>query len=364
VFIKNLALYHFRNLVDQRVEFCAGVNLVLGNNGQGKTNLVEAVHLLSTAKSFRTSDIKDLVKSGEREASVFAEVAQKDSEFSLGIQIAAGKRSVLLNNQPLTSLAGFIGKLLTVTFSPTDLAIVKGSPQGRRSFIDKHLIDLRPAALGEMLQYSRALKNKNSLLRGGEARAADLDPWDQIMARAAVTIVRERQALIEELQKSAATILADLCAEERLTISLESSLLNHAQEISAEAFMKVFIKNREREIALHRTVTGPHRDDVALCINGLDARSFASQGQARSIILALKLGVIDLLEKGREESPVLLLDDVDAELDRSRREILFRAVFKGERQIFVTGTELPATVLEMQERGTLLKLSAGSISPG
>jgi DNA replication and repair protein RecF len=336
--IEWLKLYNFRNLTDGTFRFSPGLNLICGQNGQGKTNLIEAINLLSAGRSFRTQTVAEVVRWGEREGSVFALIKGALTDVELGVAVTSSGREAFVNGDKVSSLADFVGRLLCVTFSPTDLAIVKGAPQVRRKFLDRHLVDLEPTLMGFLLDYSRALKSKSAVLKRGDADATALEPWNVILARAAAPIMRARQTVLRALEERADEYYRTIARHDgRVTLSLETGFAG--DDPSVDDIFAQLTAVAGRELRYKAAILGPHRDDFAIAIDGHDARAFASQGQSRSIVLALKLGVIGLLETQRHESPIVLLDDVDSELDQSRCDALFELVYQTKRQVFVTGTD-------------------------
>ena len=289
---------------------------------------------------------------GEDAASVFAklDIAIEGGELTrleLGASIQNGKRSLFVNGNKVASLSEFVGRLVCVTFSPTDLAIVKGSPSIRRKFVDKHLVDLHPLLIDDLLSFQRAISSKSSLLKAGVDDDAKLDSWDAVIAGSAARIVNARREFLRALEKQAALVLQHFApGDAPLSLKLDSRLLSDEEgEVTPEQIIEKLRKYRAREVRYRSCLVGPHRDDVEILLAGHDARAFASQGQARTAVLCLKLGVIKLLEDERRDRPVVLLDDVDSELDAARVRALFEAVLAEPRQIFITGTgskdELP-----------------------
>ena len=334
--IQKLQLYNFRNFSEQKINFSPGINLIVGRNGQGKTNLVEAISFISQAKSFRSSKVEELLSWGQTTASVFAHVKEKISDFEIGITLEKRKKTAFLNGDKISSIADYLGRLLCVSFSPTDLELVKGAPSERRSFMDRHLTELEPKLLPTFFAYSKALRSKSKLLKSGSASSALLESWNQILATNAALIIAGRMKFVALLSERASAMYAEFASEDGeigLRLKNEGKALSAEQEIFNE-----LQRCAEREIHAASCLVGPHRDDLLITFNGHDARSFASQGQARSLVLALKLAVIQLLEEKRGESPVLLLDDVDSELDSVRSTRLFRAITATSRQVFVTST--------------------------
>lgn len=338
MYIEWLKLYNFRNIADGIYRFSPGLNLICGRNGQGKTNLVEAINILGTGRSFRTQSVAELVRWGQQEASVFALVKGDVTDVELGVAVADGSRAAFVNGDKVRSLTDFVGRLLAVTFSPTDLAIIKGSPQGRRKFLDRHTVDLEPNLMASFLDYNRALRSKSALLKRGDVETEALEPWNVILARAAAPIIRARRLVLKALEERADEFYRAIARDDgRVTLALETDV--SGDDPTAEDVFLQLAAVTSREKRYKSAVLGPHRDDIIVSLDGRDARAFASQGQARSLVLALKLGVIALLEAQRHESPIVVLDDVDSELDQSRCDALFELVYEAKRQVFVTGTD-------------------------
>lgn len=317
------------------------MNFIVGANGQGKTNLVEAIHFLSLARSFRTSNIKDLILWGERSCSVFGTLVGEGYDIELGVSIENGRKRTFLNKDAVSAVTDFIGKMVCVGFSPTDMALVKGAPNERRRLMDRHMAELNPAFMRVLVDYSRAIKNKNALLKLGGVKNEEIESWNQILSAQIVIIEAQRRQFIELLEHSAQKFhhqFAD--ADGDLTLTLKSSVCLEEENLNETFILDRLNSMVEREKIMKACLVGPHRDDLIFKLAGKDARSFSSQGQARSIVLSLKLGVIELLEKTRGESPIILLDDVESELDSKRSGSFFEIILDQGRQVFITGTEL------------------------
>lgn len=340
--IESLKLYNFRNLEDCTVSFSPGANFIIGPNGQGKTNLVEAINLLSLGRSFRTVTLRDLIRWKADACSVFADVCSSSGNFQLGIAIDGESRKAYLNGEQVDFMGDFLGRLMCISFSPTDLALIKGSPQERRKFIDKHLVDLDPHVMTTLVEYHRALRNKNVVLKGGVSDARMLDSWNTLLAENAVKIHNARVTFIERLQELVNSIYQRFSKNDgEVTMRLKSSIFPAELPATVEMATTRLEHARDREILIRSSAIGPHRDEIVIELGGKSARAFASQGQSRTLVLAMKLSVLELLEKERSESPIILLDDVESELDSSRRRALEELVRTHRCQIFVTGTSLP-----------------------
>lgn len=254
--------------------------------------------------------------------------------------VSSGTRQLYVNGEKAKSVVDVVGKLISVSFTPYDLLIVKGPPAGRRKFFDKHVVDMQPALLGNFLTYARALKNKNQILKQGGGESAHLEmqlkTWDKLLIESAVPIIAARKKFIEELQKRANALYSRFAPDSEEEIGLE--IKSNVPVPLEDAVREQFEKNRAREIARESSITGPHRDDVDILLGGMEAKAYASQGQTRSIVLALKLGVIEMLREKYQESPLVLLDDVESELDQQRAEALLEMVLGPQQQVFITGT--------------------------
>ncbi len=366
--VKSLRVYKFRNLSDATIEFSPGVNLIVGKNGQGKTNILEAISVLSSAKSFRTSKLSELIRWEETEASVFGDVLSKDGICtSLGLVIGKKTKQAYLNDSVVRSAEEFIGALASVTFTPDDLELVKGGPAERRKFMDRAVAFLNRKVIKTLAAYNTALRSKNAILRASFGKPKgiifdELDSWNRLLAKYGVEIDVARRTLIGNLASRAAKIYSAYAPEtESLELSLKSARTK--PEPSEYILLEELSEAREREVAQGQSLVGPHRDDMLISLSGIDSRSFASQGQTRSIVLALKLALIEEIETVRGEAPVILLDDVDSELDQGRRESFFKAIVAHGRQVIISGTNakvLPVSAKEIHQ----LKMENGTISEG
>lgn len=305
---------------------------------------------------------------------MFGTVVSKTGATELGIAISLGQRqgqrTAFKNGESQGSIADLMGSCSVVAFSPADLSLVKGSPAGRRKFLDRHMVDLQPGFLNELMAYQRALESKSVLLKSPAVAAKDLAPWNELLVDYGGKIVDKRLKFLNILIESSSKFhQAFAQADGVLELCLESNLLegqatnSSTRLLAAEELRREFERLAAREIALKSCLLGPHRDDISITLAGIDSRAYASQGQTRSIVLALKLGVIELLEQRLSESPIIVLDDVDSELDTERSQLLFSALAQHERQIIITGTSSPPTELSLPGRPAvqLVKVQAGAI---
>jgi DNA replication and repair protein RecF len=341
MYLRKLRTYNFRNLADRETILENGLVSIIGRNGNGKTNIVEAISFLSNGKSLRSAAPDEMIRIGAEECSVFGEVVADELTLEIGVNIAKKRRSGFINGQPAKTFAEYIGRLVVVSFVPNDLDLVQGPPSGRRGFVDRYLVDLKPSTLKAMVDYRRALAHKSTVLKGGGCAAQDLEPWNRILAQSGAELSRERYAFTQRLESLANEVHASFAPTDgsvRLRWKGEAHPETHCVE---EGAFSSLMNHAQREIAAGVPLFGPHRDDLRLWLGDREVGRFCSQGQARSIVLSLKLGVIRAAQEQLGTSPVVLLDDVNSELDRGRAEAFFDHLLESGRQILFTGTEIP-----------------------
>jgi DNA replication and repair protein RecF len=362
MWIARLELQDFRNYESESLEPVRGLNLIRGNNAQGKTNLLEAIHCLGGLGSPRGSD-STLVRWGCTSAFIHAEVGRGDRKIRLDLEIAPGRGTrTLVNGSPLprTKLLGEI--VTTVFFGPDELSLVKGSPDGRRRFLDELVVKLRPARHGLRREWDRVLRQRNALLksapRGGRDRVDEtMQVWDEAFCRVGGALGAARLEALSALTPYAEKRYQEIAGRGRLGLSYVSSWVGDdvlsdlrgavsVDEAVLESALRARIDSlRDQEFERGTSLAGPQRDDVLVTIaesdagDGVDARTFASQGDQRTAALALKLAEHDLLSESLGEQPILLLDDVYSELDPDRRRWLAAAV-SGFEQTVITSADI------------------------
>ncbi|WP_371029749.1 DNA replication/repair protein RecF [Pseudoclavibacter sp. JSM 162008] len=387
--VTRLLLHDFRNYESADLSLGPGAHLFVGSNGQGKTNLVEAIGYLATLGSHRVSSDQALVRFGQEFAVVKMELAHETRSLHLDVQIAssgANKARVGGQNVRSRDLARYFASVL---FAPEDLTLVRGEPGARRRFLDSLLVTHSPKLGGVIADYERVLRQRNSLLRSmrgprsSEAMIATLDVWDERMLELGSQIIAERLLLCDRLLPHLAGSYQRLVgADHRPTLSMRVSAFGHAASVMGDAdgegaeveggevttaeirdrFTAQLAEMRPRELERGVSLVGPHRDDAVFWLNGLPARVTASHGESWSFALALKLAAAELVRsESRAGDPVLILDDVFAELDASRRSRLAEAIGDFE-QVLIT-----AAVLEDVPEGLrsqIIRISAGTIQTG
>jgi DNA replication and repair protein RecF len=390
VLIKNISLANFRNYETADVSFSPGVNLLVGPNGQGKTNLVEAIRYLSTLSSHRVAGYLPLIRHAqpEIEQAVIRVLANHDGRDAL-LEVELNRSSpnrARINKANATRLRDILGYVNTVTFAPEDLDIVKKDPSNRRAFIDELLVQVSPRFAGVFTDYERVLRQRNTLLRTARQTSAKgtalstLDAWDESLVKFGAEIVAARVALVDRLRPllteayqsiaianneprilTKSSLVGATLVDEDDTGALENIESSDVAEVE-ELFRAKLAQIRQNELDRGITMVGPHRDDLVLMLSDLPAKGYASHGESWSFALGLRLASISLLRsENRSGDPILILDDVFAELDAGRRSRLAELVASNEQVIITAavGEDVPA---ELKAR--VFEVAAGEVSDG
>lgn len=347
MYIENLALRNYRNYQNLELSFENKVNVILGENAQGKTNVMESIFVLAMAKSHRTSNDKDLIRWDEEYAKIEGRVRKQTTSIPLELTISKKGKKAKCNHIEQKKLSQYVGNMNVVMFAPEDLHLVKGAPQVRRRFIDMEIGQVSPVYLHDMSQYHKILIQRNHYLKLLQTRkqtdTAILDVLTEQFIHYAVKIVERRYRFLHLLQNWAEPIHSGISRNlEKLKIQYKPSLdVSESMDLTKmiEVFEDKFSKVRTREIERGVTLAGPHRDDLAFFVNGRDVQTFGSQGQQRTTALSLKLAEIELIHAEIDEYPILLLDDVLSELDDYRQSHLLNTI-QGKVQTFVTTTSV------------------------
>ncbi|MHC5727894.1 MAG: DNA replication/repair protein RecF [Nostoc sp.] len=370
MYLKTLNLRQFRNYQDQKVEFTAAKTILVGNNAQGKSNLLEAVELLATLRSHRISRDRDLVQEGDAIAQINATLERQTGVSDLTLTLRRnGRRSVALNGESIRRQMDFLGVLNAVQFSSLDLELVRGGPEGRRNWLDTLLIQLEPVYAHILQQYNHVLRQRNAFLKRhietlhATSLDSELAVWDAQLATTGTRVIRRRDRAIQRLAPIATAWHASISGSTEIlqikyvpNIPLED---NHPEQVE-QAFLAKIQQRAIAEMHQGTTLVGPHRDEIELTINQTPARQYGSQGQQRTLVLALKLAELQLIEEVVKEPPLLLLDDVLAELDLSRQNQLLDAI-QDRFQTLITTTHLGSFDSQWLKSSQILFVKAGEI---
>lgn len=360
--LRKITLQHFRNVGFAALEFSGRQQFFVGPNGQGKTNLLEAVGCVTALRSFRTTDSKLLVSHGEQSAALaFVLEHERQGETQVTITLRRDGKELWCDQARVTKFSDYLGRFPTVVFSSQDMQLVRGSPANRRRWLDLTLAAMDASYLRALQTFTRALAARNALLKSGRASATELGAFEQALAPAAVELIDRRAAGLQALEATLKAGYARLSDDrEPVALAYQPSFA----EPSAEALLARLEAGRGRDQQFRTTLIGPHRDDFYFSVKGTAARDFASEGQQRSLVLALRLAQAAWFQERSGVRPVLLADDVLGELDPVRRE-RFWAAIDSESQIIATGTRLPDAelgtwqVFEVSE-GTFVEKAAAT----
>lgn len=336
--LRKLTLRHFRNVGFASLEFSGRQQFFVGANGQGKTNLLEAAGFLTALRSFRTTDQKLLVGHGQHTAAIACLLDhERFNETHVTIKLRHDGKEVWCDQERITKLGEYLGRFPTVVFSSQDIQLVRGSPGQRRRWLDVTLAAMDPEYLRALQTFTRALASRNALLKTGRGTPAELVAFEQLLAPAGAELIVRRQAGLQGLGASLEMMYSKLCdGAEAAALVYQPNF----DDPSADALQARLESGRDRDAQFRTTLVGPHRDDFQLRVKHTAAKDFASEGQQRSLVLALRLAQAAWFQARSGIRPVLLADDVLGELDPDRRRRFWSAT-DHESQVMATGTHLP-----------------------
>lgn len=367
--LKRLALEDFRNLARVELEPSPLATIVVGQNGQGKTNLIEGLYFLATLKPLRASRLSELVRFGAERARVAGAFELKGALRDISVEVQGKLRQAFVDGKKAKSLDDYFGGVSVVAFTPDDLAVVKGGPEGRRAFLDRAVFNRFPAFLAESRAYSRALKSRNRLLKE-RAAPSYLQAFDDALVPVGVRLWLRRRALLAELAPRACEAFAAIGrtpdpAHFDYGFSLHASGVDfrRAPEVElAEAFRQALHERQGRDLERGFTSVGPQADDLTLRLGDRLARSYASQGQQRALVLAWKVAEIENLSAAFGYLPLLLLDDVSSELDPERNAYLMTYLANSGAQVFLTTTDAALVRRAVGPETRWFQMATGSLS--
>jgi len=373
MYVGKMVLKNYRNYQAAALEFHPKVNIIIGDNAQGKTNLVEALYTLSFGKSFRTNQDKDLILMDALYTHVTADIHHKDQILEMSFKYnQKQKKEIKINDVPLKKLGDLMGKFNVVIFSPEDLQLVKGSPGLRRKYMDKSLSQIYPNYYHLLIEYNKILKQRNNLLKSSYKNPPSPEMmaiWDEQLAGVGTKIMKYRLNFLSSLKIIAKKVHNEISHQlEDLVIEYQSNYLpkNLANEQVYDKIYSGMLDQLKERLALDLrrgyTSVGPHRDDLSFLINRIDSKKFASQGQVRTIALSLKLSEISIMKDSLDESPILILDDVLSELDPLRQNELIKYI--SDLQTFITTTEVNSLMQERIKDAKMIRVVKGSIIEG
>ena len=335
--IKSLKLKNFRNYDLRKIDFNHATNIFYGDNAQGKTNILEAVYLSGTTKSHRGTKDRDMIQFEREEAHIEAIVDKRGVPFQIDMHLKKNSpKGIAINKIPIKKASELFGIVHLVFFSPEDLNIIKNGPSERRRFMDLELSQIDKLYLSDLSNYNRVLNQRNRLLKDivfNSGLKDTLDVWDKQLAVYGNKIIDRRNKFVYEINE----IIKEI--HFKLTGNKEEINLMYEPNVREFEFEEVIFRNRERDLKMKSTTSGPHKDDICFLANGLDIRKFGSQGQQRTAALSLKLSEIELIKSVIKDTPILLLDDVLSELDKNRQNYLLESIHDIQTLVTCTGLD-------------------------
>jgi len=366
--LTNLQLQNFRNYESVQLEFTDGVHVFIGENAQGKTNLMESIYALAMTKSHRTTNDKELIGWNKEFATIKGTVEKTATKTNLELQFSKKGKIAKVNYLEQKRLSSYLGNLNVILFAPENLTLVKGSPQNRRKFVDMELGQMSSLYLYDLVEYNRVLKQRNTYLKQLAIKKKQpdeyLDVLSEMLSELASKIVFHRLDFMKQLEALAIPIHDQLSlGREKFSVSYQATIpledgLTPSQ--IKEIYIDQFKKNQTREADQATTLIGPHRDDLIFYLNEIPVQTYGSQGQQRSTVLSLKLAEIELMKLSTGEYPLLLLDDVLSELDDDRQTHLIKAI-ENKVQTFITTTSLDGIKQQFINEPVVIPIEKGTI---
>lgn len=358
--VKELTLRTFRNYEKASLKFEAPVIIIIGNNAQGKTNLVESIYTLAFSKSYRARSEKELIFLSKDFAKINAMVhfTQQDSVKEIDYVISSKGKKIKVNNVEQTVKSDFVGLVNVIKFSPEDLELVKGSPNVRRKFIDMYLSQLDKEYLITFAQYNRLIKQKNAAFKQEKRDEQLLGIYNRQLAKYIEILSRKRKAFIEAFYPKVQAVFNKIVEGKE---ELDVQFVTQFEDLETEEDIFEYLQeNMPRELRNYGSLLGVHKDDLVFTIDGKNARQFGSQGQQRTIVLSLIIALVDYMQEIIGEYPILILDDVMSELDEHRKVQLLES-FHDEMQIFLTTTSVEDVIDEVKRDYELYEVMDGTI---
>lgn len=370
MYIKNISLKNYRNYENENISFSPNLNIIIGENAQGKTNLVEAIYVLGFGKSFRTNNDNELIKMDTEFTHIKVNLKKINEDLLIEFKCNnKKKKEIKINELPLKKISELMGEFNIVIFSPEDLQLVNGSPNARRKYLDKSISQIYPNYYHLLIDYNKILKQRNILLKQILFKSSNkdmIDIWDEKLSEYGAKIMVYRLKFVKKLQKICFDIHYKISnCKEQLKIDYISTYLPKNLD-AKDCYDKIYsgmLNNLKLKLSIDLkrgfTSIGPHRDDLVLFINNIEIRKYGSQGQVRTTALSLKLSEINIIKESVEDSPILILDDVLSELDHIRQNHLIEYI--SNIQTFITTTEINSVLEENIMNSQVIDIHNGKI---
>ncbi|OGO84378.1 MAG: hypothetical protein A2Y24_07070 [Clostridiales bacterium GWE2_32_10] len=355
MYINTLKLNNFRNYENLDIELDKGLNVFIGNNAQGKTNLLESIYIMAIGKTYKSHKDIEIIKWDKNELYMQTIVFKKDREERIQIYNDKNKRKkIIINDLPINKIGKLLGIINIVIFTPDNLLFFKNGPDVRRQYFDAQISQIDRIYFENIQNYYKIVKQRNNLLKNNNVSRETLSVWDEQLVKHGKEVIQKRKEYINDLQE----IIFDI--HKSLTSNNENIKIIYDNNVNEENFEYELKRKLEEEKKYGYTMVGPHRDDYGFDINDRDIKKYGSQGQQRTVILSLKFTEIEVIKKQTGENPILLLDDVLSELDRERQEHLIKYIQKV--QTILTTTDFDNDIMRKLNIGKIFKINNGEVA--
>lgn len=362
MFLEKIKLENFRNYSSCEIDFHEKINIITGDNAQGKTNLLESIYFSSFIRSFRTSSDREMISFGKDHLRVCSSFS-KNGETDL-VEIAmdrSGRKIAKINGIKRDRLRDVVSDYYVVVFSPEDMKIVKDEPERRRNFLDREICQMSLSYFESLAVYKKLLLQRNSYLKEEKIDETLLDIWDENLAKEGSNIIRKRKGFVDKLSSISEKIHGGITDGSEISeiVYCPNIEWRESDEEQRELFKSILLENRKKDMMHGTTSSGPHKDDLDIMIDGVSTRKFGSQGQQRTAALSLKLAEIELIKEEKGDYPILLLDDVLSELDEKRQRYLVDHL--EHTQLFITAAEVPQEIIRYFPQNKKLVIEKGTV---
>lgn len=361
--LQKLAMRNYRNYEKTDLDFEPGVHLITGKNAQGKTNLLEAIAYLSTTRSHRTSEDRDLIQEGKQAFVLRAAIKKQAKTMELRVALNEQGKNLYLYQTPIKRVSDFIGEFNAVLFCPDDMMLFQASPRVRRRFIDMELSKLSKSYTRVLNEAGKLLKERNAYLKQDQIDETYLSVLTEQLIEKQVVIMRQRQHFLDDLLDNCTAFYEELSRDHTTLSFAYHSCVPYSEDLDVlrQRLKERYVKNKERDRFMKQTTIGTHKEDFMFLINGRELSSYASQGQKRSVLLSMKIGIVYMIHSLIQDYPVLLLDDVFSELDEGRKQKLLTSLPK-DVQIFISTTDVHEIPVIASRKYFVWQVEQGTIS--
>ena len=360
--ISSLKISNFRNYDLLKLDLNPNMNIIIGNNGQGKTNLLESIYVLGLTKSHRSFIDNNLIKQNEKICKIKGDLVKNDMTSKLEIVLENKKKNLKIDNNNINKNSDYISNMNIIIFYPEDLELIKGSPSSRRRFLNLELSQLNSNYLIILNDYNKLLKMRNDYLKNSYIDQNYLNILTDYLIEKAITIYKLRKKFIDKLNNNVEKIYYDITKLKKFNIKYKSSI--ELDDLSYDNLKnkleEKFIYMKNQELKLKTTLVGPHRDDLEFYLDDLNLKNYGSQGQQRIAIIALKLGEIDIFKQYKENTPILLLDDVFSELDEKKKNNLLKYI-NDDIQVIITTTDINNINKKVIKNSKIIEIKNGKV---